>query len=383
MRVVSWNVNGIRAGVRHGFVDFVDRSGADIVSVQEVRARPEDIPPAARRPPGWHTAFTVAERRGYSGVGLYSKLQPVRVETSLGVPRFDREGRFMVAHFQTARGRFVVVNGYFPKGSGPDRDNSRVGYKLDFSRTVFGRALPWSLSDADRGVTSDQRRRWRAGRRARVRRLPRQSRAVRQLHALLMPSRQLRGRLPAHGTRRSNDVGFLRIRHRTDAKALTQRRRGLGGESTQVTVVVHDLDGESEPATGERPEGLFRRGGRRIDRAAAPSAAAFEERLVGERVEGLSQLGRRGDDDLLQRDHRRGAGFDRRPARDLEVAHHLDRPVRGLRDGGRLASQDRPRGGLGIHGVGLPGDSTVRRSPRFTSSTWCPARRTARASPAP
>ena len=144
----------------------------------------------------------------------------------------------------------------------------------------------------------------------------------------------------------------------TDVKALTQRRRGLGCESTQVTVVVHDLDGESEPATGERPEGMFRRGGRRIDRAAAPSAASFEERLVGERVEGLSQLGRRGDDDLLQRDHRRGAGFDRRPARDLEVAHHLDRPVRGLRDGGRLASQDRPRGGLGIHGVGLPGDST-------------------------
>ena len=139
MRVVSWNVNGIRACVRHGFVDFVDRSGADIVGVQEVRARAEDIPPAARRPAGWHTAFTVAERRGYSGVGLYSKLQPVRVDTSLGVPRFDREGRFMAAHFQTARGRFVVVNGYFPKGSGPDRDNSRVGYKLDFSRTVFAR----------------------------------------------------------------------------------------------------------------------------------------------------------------------------------------------------------------------------------------------------
>ena len=127
MRVVSWNVNGIRACVRHGFADVVDRSGADIVGVQEVRARPEDIPPAARRPSGWHTAFRVAERRSYSGVGIYSKLQPVRVDTSLGVPRFDREGRF------------VVVNGYFPKGSGPDRDNSRAGYKLDFSRTVFAR----------------------------------------------------------------------------------------------------------------------------------------------------------------------------------------------------------------------------------------------------
>ena len=70
MRVVSWNVNGIRACVRHGLVDFMDRSGADIVGVQEVRAWPEDIPPAARRQPGWHTAFTVAERRGYSGSGL-------------------------------------------------------------------------------------------------------------------------------------------------------------------------------------------------------------------------------------------------------------------------------------------------------------------------
>ena len=96
MRVVSWNVNGIRACVRHGFVDFVDRSGADIVGVQEVRARPEDIPPAARRPSGWHTAFAVAERRGAVSA-LYSKLQPARVDTSLGVPRFDREGRFMAA----------------------------------------------------------------------------------------------------------------------------------------------------------------------------------------------------------------------------------------------------------------------------------------------
>ena len=90
----------------------------------------------------------------------------------------------------------------------PDTKGCRTARPLP-----MGRALPWSLSDADRGVTSDQRRRWRAGRRARVRRLSRHSRAVRQLHALLMPSRQLRGGLPAHGTRRSNDVGFLRIRH--------------------------------------------------------------------------------------------------------------------------------------------------------------------------
>ena len=140
MRVVSWNVNGIRACVRRGFVDFLDRSGADILGVQEVRALPEEIPPAARTPTDWHAVFAVAERRGYSGVGIYSKFQPVLVETSLGEPRFDIEGRFIAAHFRIDRGRFAVVNVYFPKGSGKDRDNSRVGYKLDFYRAVFDRA---------------------------------------------------------------------------------------------------------------------------------------------------------------------------------------------------------------------------------------------------
>ena len=140
MRVVSWNVNGIRACVRRGFVDFLDRSGADILGAQEVRALPEEIPSAARTPTDWHAAFAVAERRGYSGVGIYSKFRPVLVETSLGEPQFDIEGRFIAAHFRTDRGRFAVVNGYFPKGSGKDRDNSRVGYKLDFYRAVFDRA---------------------------------------------------------------------------------------------------------------------------------------------------------------------------------------------------------------------------------------------------
>ena len=114
----------------------------------------------------------------------------------------------------------------------PDTKGCRTARPLP-----MGRALPWSLSDADRGVTSDQRRRWRAGRRARVRRLSRHSRAVRQLHALLMPSRQLRGGLPAHGTRRSNDVGFLRIRHHSWTRRLVDRH---------IEGAVHD-DGTEQP----------------------------------------------------------------------------------------------------------------------------------------
>ena len=139
MRVVSWNVNGIRACVKKGFAGFLARAQADIIGVQEVRALYEEIPDEARAPAGWHTAFVAAERRGYSGVGIYSRLAPERVETALDEPQFDIEGRYIAAHFRTERGRFAVVNAYFPKGDGKNRDNSRVPYKLDFYRAVFER----------------------------------------------------------------------------------------------------------------------------------------------------------------------------------------------------------------------------------------------------
>ncbi len=139
MRVVSWNVNGVRACVRRGFVDFLDRSKAHILGIQEVRALPEQIPEPARVPAGWHVAFAVAERRGYSGVALYSRTEPEHVENALGIPEFDVEGRYIAARYQTPRGRLAVVNCYFPKGSGKERDNSRVPYKLEFYRAVFDR----------------------------------------------------------------------------------------------------------------------------------------------------------------------------------------------------------------------------------------------------
>ena len=133
MRIVSWNVNGLRACGRKGFGAWLDGAGADVVGLQEVRALPGDLEPGLCAPPGWHAAFSPAERLGYSGVGLFARRAPDRVQTSLGEPRFDREGRLQVAHF----GRLVVANAYFPKGSGTARDNSRVPYKLDFYRALF------------------------------------------------------------------------------------------------------------------------------------------------------------------------------------------------------------------------------------------------------
>ena len=135
MRIISWNVNGLRACAKKGFLDFLGDAKADLVALQEVRARPEQLPDEVREPPGWHTYFSPSERPGYSGVAVYSREPLKRVENSLGKPRFDSEGRLQIARLD----RLVVINGYFPKGSGKDRDNSRVPYKLDFYRAVFER----------------------------------------------------------------------------------------------------------------------------------------------------------------------------------------------------------------------------------------------------
>ena len=131
LRIVSWNVNGLRACVKKGFLPWLAQSRAQIVGLQEVRALEEDLPEDVRALPRWHSHFAAAERKGYSGVGLLSRRAPDRVESQLGEERFDREGRLQIARF----GRLAVVNGYFPKG----RDEDRIAYKLDFYRALFER----------------------------------------------------------------------------------------------------------------------------------------------------------------------------------------------------------------------------------------------------
>ena len=134
-RILSWNVNGIRSAAKKGFADWLAGSKAEIVGIQEVRANADQVPDEVHAVPGYHLHVESAERKGYSGVGLFSKRKPDAVETSLGEDRFDAEGRVQIARF----GRLVVANGYFPNGSGQDRDNSRVPYKLDWYRALFDR----------------------------------------------------------------------------------------------------------------------------------------------------------------------------------------------------------------------------------------------------
>ena len=116
-------------------MQVLQRHKIDVMALQEVRAFPEQLPNNVLRPRGWHAHFAPAKRPGYSGVAIYSRVPPSRIESSLGESRFDDEGRFLLAQF----GRLTVVSAYFPKGSGKDRDNSRVPYKMDFYRAVFER----------------------------------------------------------------------------------------------------------------------------------------------------------------------------------------------------------------------------------------------------
>lgn len=133
MRVVSWNVNGLRAIAKKGFHKFLSSSKADVICLQEVRALPEQLDEKTRNPKGWHTYFMAAERKGYSGVAIYSKKPADAVVSSVRKKVFDIEGRFLLTRF----GRLSVASVYFPKGSRQGEENDRVKYKLEFYKHVF------------------------------------------------------------------------------------------------------------------------------------------------------------------------------------------------------------------------------------------------------
>ena len=113
MRIISANVNGIRSAYKKGFYEYLAASGADIVCVQELKAQEADLDGSMRAPHGMHGVWHCAEKRGYSGVALYSKRKPDRVQTGMGIAEFDAEGRFVQADF----GNLSVISLYLPSGS--------------------------------------------------------------------------------------------------------------------------------------------------------------------------------------------------------------------------------------------------------------------------
>jgi len=133
MKIYSWNLNGIRAATKKGLPAWLDQTDASIVALQEVRATQRQIPAEIRGLSEWHLNINPAEKPGYSGVGLLARTPWDHIEHATGVDEFDNEGRLQFATF----GALKIVNGYFPNGSGRDRDNSRVPYKLRFYQHLF------------------------------------------------------------------------------------------------------------------------------------------------------------------------------------------------------------------------------------------------------
>jgi len=116
-RLITLNLNGIRSAASKGFVEWAEQAGADCMGVQEVKAQAVDVASRFERVAGMDGHFHYAEKKGYSGVGLYSVKAPSAVITGFGHPEFDAEGRYVEARFDTARRKFSVVSCYFPSGS--------------------------------------------------------------------------------------------------------------------------------------------------------------------------------------------------------------------------------------------------------------------------
>ena len=125
MHILSWNVNGIRAVFKKGFSDWLLATKPDILCLQETKAAEEQFPEAIREAAGYHKYYATAEKKGYSGVALFTREKPGAVEFGFGIKRFDREGRTIIAFYDT----FVLFNIYFPNGKA---SKERLQYKMDF-----------------------------------------------------------------------------------------------------------------------------------------------------------------------------------------------------------------------------------------------------------
>ena len=124
-KLLSWNVNGLRAAYKKGFLDWFKTEMPDIMCLQETKAMKEQLPPDLQEMEGYHSYFSSAEKKGYSGVAIFSKEKPIEVKHGIGIKKFDSEGRFLIAEYKN----FVLFNIYYPNGKARAE---RLQYKMDF-----------------------------------------------------------------------------------------------------------------------------------------------------------------------------------------------------------------------------------------------------------
>jgi exodeoxyribonuclease III len=129
LTVTSVNVNGLRAAARKGFVPWLAASRADVVCLQEVRATPDQLPPAVREPAGWHVAHAPADARGRAGVALLTRREPERIRVGFGSDRFDTAGRYLEVDLPG----LTVASLYLPSGeAGTERQEEKFAFMKEF-----------------------------------------------------------------------------------------------------------------------------------------------------------------------------------------------------------------------------------------------------------
>lgn len=125
MRIISVNVNGIRSAAKKGFFEWLATQDADVVCLQETKAQEDQLHPEQFYPSGYHCAYFDAQKKGYSGVAIYSRKKPDAVHTGLGWARADNEGRYIQADF----GKLSVASFYLPSGSSsPERHAEKLRF---------------------------------------------------------------------------------------------------------------------------------------------------------------------------------------------------------------------------------------------------------------
>ena len=133
-KLLSWNVNGLRACAKKGFLDWLVGEDADFICLQETKAHPDQLPAELKEPMGadghpYHATWSSAKRRGYSGTLILSRREPTSVST-LGIEEFDDEGRTVIADFDD----FVLISAYFPNSQ---EAGARIDYKLRFCDAIL------------------------------------------------------------------------------------------------------------------------------------------------------------------------------------------------------------------------------------------------------
>jgi len=148
MKICSWNVNGIRASARKGFMDWFAAEDADVVCLQEIKAKPVQLEQTLLAPLGYHAFFVPAEKPGYSGVAIYSRAMPKAVHFGCGIPEYDVEGRVLRIDFEDV----TVVNIYFPHAR---RDLSRLDFKNAFCDALLAQLVTLAESRPNLVVCGD------------------------------------------------------------------------------------------------------------------------------------------------------------------------------------------------------------------------------------